>query len=113
MFDQPPQVVARYVTAPAPKVRQAVWRFNNKIRSITAGSVLRIEVQAPALVHFGVDDWLDAQDVRSVDTGLGVWFADIDTSTLSCTRCIDFTFYWTDVDHWEGEDFHVQVSSGG
>jgi glucoamylase len=70
---------------------------------------LRIETQAPSLIHFGVDDWFDAQDIRAADTGLGVWIADIDTSTLSCTRRVDFTFYWPDVNRWEGVDFHVLV----
>ena len=93
VFDQPPQAVARYVTARPPEVRFAVWRFNNKIRSMLRGRVLRIETQAPSLVHFGVDDWFEAQDIEAVDTGLGVWVADIDTATLSCTRRVDFTFY--------------------
>jgi glucoamylase len=111
VFDQPPQAVARYVTARPPEVRFAVWRFNNKIRSMARGRVLRIETQAPSLVHFGVDDWFVAQDIKAADTGLGVWVADIDTATLSCTRRVDFTFYWPDVDHWEGADFHVLMAT--
>ena len=51
------------------------------------------------------------QDIKAADTGLGVWVADIDTSTLSCTRRVDFTFYWPDVDRWEGADFHVLMAT--
>jgi glucoamylase len=110
VFDQPPQTVARYVAATPPDVRFAVWRFNNKIRAMTNGRVLRIETLAPALIHFGIDDWFETQDVPAVDTGLGVWVADIDTATLTCTRRLDFTIYWPDAERWEGEDFHVLVT---
>jgi len=72
--------------------------------------VLRVETLAPSLVHVGVDGWLEIQDIRSVDTGLGVWVADIDTSTMPGRRQIDFTFYWPDVNHWEGDDFHVVMT---
>jgi glucoamylase len=111
VFDRPPQPLARYVTAQPPDVNVAVWRFNNKMRSIAKGCVLRIETHAPSLVHFGVDDWFEAQDIKAVDTGLGMWIADIDTSILSCTRRIDFTFYWPDVNQWEGEDFKILVTA--
>jgi len=110
VFDRPPQTMARYVTQAPPPVPFAVWRFNNKIRSMKAGTVLRVETLAPSLVHVGVDGWLEIQDIRSVDTGLGVWVADIDTSTMPGRRQIDFTFYWPDVNHWEGDDFHVVMT---
>jgi glucoamylase len=110
VFDQPPQTVARYVTVKPPDVRFAVWRFNNKIRTMTNGRILRIETLAPALVHFGIDDWFETQDVTAVDTALGVWVTDIDTATLSCTRRLDFTIYWPDEQRWEGTDFHVLVT---
>jgi glucoamylase len=107
VFDRPPQTVARYVTGTVPPARFSVWRFNNKIRTMPAGKILRIETLAPALVHTGLDGWSRIQDVASVDTGLGVWVADIDTATLPIRHHIDFTFYWPDAGRWEGVDFQV------
>ena len=58
----------------------AVWRFNNKIRTMPAGTVLRIETLAPATVHWASMAGRGVQDVEAVDTGLGVWVADLDTT---------------------------------
>jgi glucoamylase len=107
VFDRPPQTVARYLTgAPLPP-HFAVWRFNNKIRTMQAGEVLRIETLAAAVVHAGCDGWTRTYDVEAVDTGLGVWIADLDPKALGITHHVDFTFFWLRAAQWEGEDFRV------
>jgi glucoamylase len=111
VFDRPPQTVARYVTGAAPPARFAVWRFNNKIRTVPMGRILRIETLAPALVHAGLDGWSRILDVESIDTGLGAWVADIDTAALAIAQQIDFTFYWRDAGRWEGVDFQVVTAA--
>src|SRR5258708_17874567 len=47
IFDRPPQTVARYVHATPPASRFAVWRFNNKRRTMPAGSLLRLATPPP------------------------------------------------------------------
>jgi glucoamylase len=111
VFDQPPQAVERYVRAALPPARFAVWRFNNKIRAMPSGKVLRIETLASGVVHAGLDGWGRIIDVKTIDTGLGVWIADLDTQTLSIAHHIDFTFYWPDVSRWEGVDYRVLTSA--
>jgi len=111
IFDRPPQTVARYLTAPPPAPRFAVWRFNNKRRTVAPGAILRIETLARATVHVGVDGWTRVRDVASTDTNLGVWIADVDVAALGAARSIEFTFYWPDADRWEGADFQVLLSS--
>jgi glucoamylase len=107
VFDRPPQTVERYVTSAVPQARFGVWRFNNKIRSMPAGNILRIETLAPAVVHAGLDGWSRIQDVESIDTGLGVWVADFDTAALAIRHHVDFTFYWPGAGRWERVDFQV------
>ena len=107
VFDRPPQTVARYLHDAPPPARFAVWRFNNKIRTMSSGHVLRIETLARAIVHAGLDGWSRILDIETVDTGLGVWIADLDTEALAIARHVDFTFYWPDVSRWEGVDFRV------
>src|SRR4029077_908468 len=107
VFDRPPQTVERYVTGAVPSARFAVWRFNNKIRTMPVGKILRIETLAPALVHAGLDGWSRIQDVGAIDTGLAVWVADLDTAALAIRHHIDFTFYWPRAGRWEGVDFQV------
>lgn len=111
VFDQPPQAVERYVRAAPPPARFAVWRFNNKIRAMPSGKVLRIETLASGIVHAGLDGWGRIVDLKTIDTGLGVWIADLDTLALSIVHHIDFTFFWPDVSRWEGVDYRVLTSA--
>ncbi|HZQ20341.1 MAG TPA: glucan 1,4-alpha-glucosidase [Terriglobales bacterium] len=106
IFDQPPQPSKRYRM----EKRKAVhweWRFNNKCRVVPAGKTLRIALQAPAVVHWSKDGWQTAHDLPTRDTGLGIYFADMPTNTLDAGHTIVFTFYWPNVQHWEGTDFSV------
>jgi hypothetical protein len=50
-------------------------------------------------------------DVEAVDTGLGVWVADLDTSVLGVTNRVDFTSYWPEAARREGVDFRIVVTS--
>jgi glucoamylase len=117
VFDQPPQTVQRYLVEKRSSTPYAVWRFNNKIRTMTAGSTLRIETLARATVHWGLgnggrghdDVWTDVHDVETVDTGLGVYVADLDTLNCPSGRSVVFTFFWHDARRWEGVDFRVVV----
>jgi glucoamylase len=108
VFDMPPQTVARYQTEKS-ESKLAAWRFNQKIRTTPPGKNLRIEVLAPATVHWSKDNWKTITDSRTIDTGLGIHYVDLETSGLSPGESIVFTFFWFEVDKWEGNDFKVTV----
>jgi glucoamylase len=108
IFDQPPQTVQRYVVKKTTSLLIA-WRFNNKVRAMPAGRILRIETLSPALVHWSVDDWVTVHDTPTRDTTLGVHVADLDTMMLCPGDRVSFTFYWPDEGRWEGTDFFVSV----
>ena len=109
VFGMPPQTVRRYqVEKKAPL--HAIWRFNHKIRTMKAGRILRIEVLAPAVIHWSADNWQAAQDIPTRDTGLGVHVADLPSNGLSAGGIISFTIYWTDQARWEGIDYTVGIS---
>jgi glucoamylase len=59
IFDRPSQTVRRYLMEKTPSLH-VTWRFNNKVRSMPSGTILRIETLAPAIVHWSVDDWCTA-----------------------------------------------------
>jgi glucoamylase len=107
VFDRPPQTVARYLASGPPPPRFAVWRFNNKIRTMPGGAVLRIETLTPAVVHVGCDGWTRTRDIETIQTGLGVWVADLDPKALGVNLHVDFTFFWPRSAQWEGTDFLV------
>lgn len=106
VFDMPPQTVQRYQGKGVASL-VAVWRFNHKCRGIPAGKRLRIEVLVPALVHWSADDWRTVQDAKTLDSGLGVHFADLPTEALAAGSRVVFTFLWVDAQRWEGVDFEV------
>ncbi len=111
VFDIPPQPVSRYQTNKTIS-KLATWRFNQKCRTIPVGKNLRIEVLASAVVHWSSNEWHTATDAKTIDTRLGIHYADLPTTGLSYGSNILFTFYWPDANKWEGTDFQVAVAEG-
>jgi glucoamylase len=107
VFDTPPQTVERYVNK---KTRSsfAIWRFNNKCRTMPAGRILRIEALSCAVVHWSPNGWQKVMDAETKDTGLGLHYIDLPTEKIS-SGSIVFTFYWPDAAKWEGQDFEVLI----
>jgi glucoamylase len=109
VFDMPPQPVERYVVGQT-VARHAIWRFNHKCREVSAGRILRLELLAPAFVHWGLNGWRDIQDAPTVDTGLGVHICDLPVQQLPPDTVIDFTFLWPKTNRWENADFSVLLT---
>jgi glucoamylase len=110
LFDQPPQTVQRYLKEKTVSPR-LTWRFNHKLRSLPPGKILRIELMAPAVLHWTADNWKTCQDIKTLDGGLGIHLADLPTQSLPEGKQIKFTFYWPESSHWEGNDFMVRIAA--
>ena len=108
VFDRPPQTVERYIVNRTP-ARHLSWRFNNKVRTMPSGRILRVETLVEAVVHWSVDHWHTVHDTATRDTTLGVQVSDLETADLRAGDRIDFTFHWPEDDRWEGTDFVVYV----
>jgi glucoamylase len=108
IFDRPPQTVERYLQQHTTSDR-VTWRFNNKVRTMPPGKVLRVEVLAPALVHWSADGWRTVHDNATRDTTLGMHVVDLATGHLGPGTRIDLAFYWPEADRWEGIDYLVCV----
>jgi glucoamylase len=109
IFDQPPQTAQRYLKEKTVSPR-LTWRFNHKLRSLPPGKILRIELMAPAIIHWTADDWKTCQDLKTHDAGLGIHMADLLTKSLPEGKKIKFTFYWLDAGHWEDKNFIVRIA---
>ena len=109
VFDMPPQPVIRYQTRTTSS-KLVAWRFNQKIRTIPAGRNLRIEVLMPATIHWSSDGWKTVTDSKTVDTWLGIHYADLETMGLLAGESVVFTFFWPEANKWEGADFQVTVA---
>jgi glucoamylase len=108
VFDMPQACKQRYLDEKHPSP-YAIWRFNHKRHQIPAGQVLRIELPAPAVVHWSNDGWQTSHNTETRDTGLGMHVADLLTGDLPAGTLVAFTFYWPAADRWEGTDFSVKL----
>ena len=75
------------------------------------GKTLRVETLAACTVRWSDDGWRTWHDSSSQDTGLGVYFVDLPVAELPLGAVVDFTFFWSQADRWEGENFTVRVAS--
>lgn len=85
------------------------WRFEQPCLSLPAGKSLRIEVLAPARVRWSDSSWHHSQHVDTIDTGLGLHYADLPTHELDGGDAVCFTFFWPQAGRWEGRNFEVRV----
>ena len=110
IFDQPPQTVQRYLVDKK-KAEFFEWRFNNKCRNMPAKKNLRLALLQPARVHWSLDNWRTTTDTLTADTGLGMWVADLPTSSLPPNSQVAFTFFWLQAQRWEEVDYSVVVEN--
>jgi glucoamylase len=108
VFDMPAQTVHRYLEQHTDSP-VAIWRFNQKCQTMPTGKTLRIEVPAPATIHWTVDGWRSSQDAQTRDTGLGIHVADLPTHKVGAGAILSFTLYWPGDDRWEGSDYTVRI----
>jgi glucoamylase len=106
VFDKPPQPVQRYLVQKTTSPH-GLWSFGNKSRTVAVGRILRLEVLAPAVVHWSTDGWQTIHDTRTRDTGLGLYIADLPTDRLPAGTEVLFSFFWPAADRWEGVNFGV------
>ena len=77
---------------------------------MAAGKILRIETLARATVVWGLDGWQQVKEIDTVDTELGVYVADLETTAFASGAVVEFTFFWLDEARWEQTDFRVVVT---
>ena len=110
VFHMPHQTVKRYIRDHV-KAAFMAWRYNHKIQSIPKRKKLRIELLAPAKIHWSADQWSSVQDTDTKPIDLGLHYADLPADKLKDGAELVFTFYWIEQDRWEGNNFSVRVES--
>ncbi|MER9297474.1 glucan 1,4-alpha-glucosidase [Mesorhizobium sp. M0621] len=106
VFDMPPQGVKRYIENKTVSPFRT-WRFNNKIRTMPAGKMLRVELLAPATIHWSTDNWTTAHDSQTAENAFGIHLADLPLAGLPEGSTLIFTFFWPGTGDWENVDFSV------
>lgn len=108
VFDLPPGAVRRYQVDGTGSTIES-WRLNRKSERLTRGKTLRVETLQPAIVHWTVDEWRTSHDTPTLETMLGVHWADLPTAALREGATVRFTFRWRNSGLWQGEDFSCVV----
>lgn len=108
IFDMPAQTRERYLVDKA-ESSIFIWNFNNKYKYFPKGKNLRIHCLTTATVKWSTDDWITTSETSTLDSGLGIHFADIPTANLDYDQKISYTFYWHDCDTWENENYTLKV----
>ncbi|MCL5044539.1 MAG: glycoside hydrolase family 15 protein [Deltaproteobacteria bacterium] len=110
VFDLIDEVAERYRGARRPPPPPQVWKHNCRLRSVKAGSCVRIVADAPFLLHSSADQWRTAKDSRSTHTPLGIDYVDLATEPDGRAP-LRFTFLWTDEERWEGQDYAIELAA--
>jgi glucoamylase len=105
--DRPARTWARY-GGRRPRLGYALWQPRQRVRELHVGKELRLLLPEAALVHWGINGWQNPADVTTEDWGLG-HVAYLPVEKLAVGDLIDFTFYWTGRNVWQGEDYQVVV----
>ncbi len=104
----PPQTQRRYLVEKK-ETEFTFWRFNHKRDTLPRGRKLRIEVLAPATIHWTKDAWKSSEEISTMDTTLGVHFADLPTTQMNSGEEVAFTFFWPAANKWEGDRFTIRI----
>jgi glucoamylase len=71
---------------------------------------LRIIVGAEAIVVWSADSWTTTNKSETITVGgLAVFFVDLPTAVLTRGGLIQFTFYWTEGQRWEGKNWQITI----
>ncbi|MGH7931610.1 MAG: glycoside hydrolase family 15 protein, partial [Candidatus Binataceae bacterium] len=107
VFDLIPEVAERYRDG-LQRRRMEIWKANRQIRTIVAGTTLRVQATAPFVLHWTDNEWRTVKDMRANPTSIGLNFLDIETKPGDLAP-IRFTFLWLGDERWEGRDYSVEI----
>ena len=92
-----------------PARRLPEWRFENQFQILAEGSGLRIVVEAPADCVLTVNDWESFKTASMRPYRHGGYELTLPKRTLDTADTVEFTFFWTEVNAWEGQNFRIEV----
>lgn len=108
VFDMPPQTKQRYLVEKKGS-EIFIWSFKNQYKTIPKGKILRIHCFASAMVRWTFDDWITINDTQTLDSGIGIYYADLPSANLEHNRKIIFTFYWRNSGNWENINYSISI----
>ncbi|MGB6500538.1 MAG: glycoside hydrolase family 15 protein [Thermoplasmata archaeon] len=108
VFDREPAVAERYLDRSPARRSMEVWKFNRQPTTVGVGLPLRIIADRPFRLRASADGWRTPGNRDSIPTGIGLNYVDVEPLDRAGAEW-RFTFYWPEVDRWEGSDFVVRA----
>jgi glucoamylase len=108
IFDMPHQTRDRYLIEKK-NSNIVIWNFKTQYKYIPKGKILRIECLTSATILWSSDEWETTNEIFTLDSGLGNYFADLPTSNLDYEQNISYTFYWHDSQTWEDKKYMLSI----
>jgi glucoamylase len=92
--------------------RRRDWREEWWRSKIPAGQNLRVQLAEPGSVRWSADGWRTFEDIATVDSGLGIDTAELQSANLPAGSTLEFTWQLKD-GSWRGENFSVGIFAPG
>ncbi len=106
VFDLIPEVKQRYLEQNPPSAFE-FWTSKHPIKYARPKCRLRICAPEKFRLRWSADNWTTWQDTDSGATGVGAQFCDLPEPAIAAG--VEFTFFWTSRDTWEGRNHRVEV----
>jgi len=88
-----------------------IWNFDRQLQAIQAGKSLRIPLKVAFRLRWSVDDWITFTDTYSTPTAGDIHYVDVPTNQNEAGSLVQFTFYWTEPQRWEGVNYNVRLTA--
>lgn len=106
VFDLIEPAYQRYVKKKA-KSQIEAWTLAHRLQRILPGKTLRVITDRPVKVLWSTDGWATTEPLEAMGSGLGCWFTDLPTASLSAGTAIRFSILF--FDDWEESDLEVKI----
>jgi glucoamylase len=83
--------------------------MNRQVRSLPAGTLLRVQASSAFVLHWSLDGWDTTHDTSSTPTSLGIEYADLQVPVTQNSP-LRFTLFWPQDNQWQGQNYEVEVT---
>ncbi len=108
-FDRVETVYQRYANGD-PSSHIEVWTFAHQLTKIPSGKLLRIVCDLAAVIRWSSDNWSTEEFSPLQANGLGLFYVDLPTDSLSAQSEVSFTFHRQSEEHREETTYIVEIT---
>ncbi|MCL4494196.1 MAG: glycoside hydrolase family 15 protein [Firmicutes bacterium] len=106
IFEMPDKVKVRYIENWVPS-SFIYWQLNHKRHHFYPhDKTLRIVVPEPAQCVLTTDEWQSHKTEQMLNSRIGLYYLDV---ALADIKMVEFTFYWSEADRWEGKNYRLDL----